>query len=56
MAGEPDEIGQYLERAAELRALAHSMTNADAKALLLRVADDYEQMALSLRKRAGEGR
>lgn len=50
MASGPDYIQECLSRAEELRALAQSMTNAEARKLLLRVADDYERLAKSLRK------
>lgn len=50
MASGPDYIEECLSRAEELRALVQSMTNAEARKLLLRVADDYEGLAKSLRK------
>lgn len=50
MASDPEDIQEYFSRAEELRQLAQNMHNAGAKALLLRIADDYERMANSLRK------
>lgn len=52
MASGPDYIQECLSRAEELRALAQNMTNAEARTLLLRVADDYERLAKSLSKRS----
>lgn len=54
MTSGPDYIQECLSRAEELRALAQGMTNADARKLLQRVADDYERLAKSLRKRGDE--
>jgi len=51
MASGPDYVQECFSRAEELRALAQSMTNAEARKLLSRVADDYERLAKSLSKR-----
>lgn len=54
MASGPDYIEECLSRAEELRALAQSITNAEARKLLMRVADDYENLAKSLRTRSDD--
>jgi hypothetical protein len=53
MASGPDYIDEChsrVIRAEELRAVAQSMTNSEARKFLLRAADDHQGLAKSLRK------
>lgn len=55
MASGPDYTQECFSRAEELRAFAQNMKNADARKLLMRVADDYERLAKSLSKQSDNG-
>lgn len=41
----PNDIKHWRDRAAEMRALADMMKEADAQAIMTRLADDYDNMA-----------
>ena len=47
-SGEREKIEQYLGYAEELRAMAGRMSNAEARRIVLTVAEDYERLAAQL--------
>ncbi|HEX5279537.1 MAG TPA: hypothetical protein VFW28_05635 [Micropepsaceae bacterium] len=51
MAGDEEKIAGFLTRAEELRAVAARMNSAEAKELLLNIAQDYVRLARALEKK-----
>ena len=49
-----EKIEHYFNRAKELRALAHTMRNAESRDLLLKTAEEFEAMAKDWQKRERE--
>lgn len=52
-AGRARRAAAYMQRAAELRALAATMTTPEARARLLTTAAEYEKMAAALMRQRG---
>ena len=56
MDGDEQIAARYRKRAAEVRAIAETLTDENAKKTLIAVAADYEQMARALNETALAGR
>jgi hypothetical protein len=54
LAGDSEKAAAYLKRAEELRAVAERMSSAEARELLLDIAEDYVRLARALEKRKRE--
>jgi hypothetical protein len=50
-----DDAAYWHKRAEEMRALVDGMRDLEAKAALLRIAEDYEQLASQVEERSGAG-
>jgi hypothetical protein len=48
MGDRVDRATRYQQRAAELRTIADNTQNAGSKDIIVRIAEDYEQMARSI--------
>jgi DNA-binding ferritin-like protein len=46
-----DNPGHWQERAEEARSIAEQMSDPDSKQMMLRIAEDYEQLAAHARRR-----
>lgn len=51
MAGDAEKIAGFLTRAEELRGIAARMSSAEARELLLNIAQDYVRLARALEKK-----
>ena len=56
MDGDAELAARYRKRAAEVRAIAETLTDDQAKKILIEVASDYEQMARALSEMARAGK
>src|SRR5262249_5046964 len=52
-ASHVNDVSHWRDRAAEMRALSEMMTNVEATAIMLRLADDYDLLADRAAARAG---
>jgi len=52
-ASHVNDVNHWRDRAAEMRALSDMMTDVDAVAIMLRLADDYDLLADRAVARAG---
>ena len=55
MDGDEEIAARYRQRAAEVRAIAETLTDEKAKKILIQVSDDYKQMARAMSEAAKAG-